>query len=716
MPQQTKFLIAPLDLGQQTDLRPWLIPDQAFERLRNAYVWRGRLRKRFGTYYMGNGGQKTSRLRINVGTIPDPGGVLLGNVPGVIWQVGQAFSVLNDILTVVVNGAGAMISTGASTGVFNTATGGFSVTGTPGATVFWYPSQPVMGLLTFDSALINEEPLFALDTQFAYEFVAGGWDRLGLALWTSTNAQFFWGTNWRGINADDRLFFVTNYNVTDRIKYWDGAAWTTFAPFVNVAMTRQLFSARILIPFKNRLIALNTIETNGTFVNRCRFSKSGSPISADSWFESSNLGGFIDAPTNEQITTAEFVKDRLIVFFERSTWELVYNGNYVLPFVWQQINTELGAESTFSIVPFDKVLLAIGETGVNACNGANVERIDELIPDEVWNIHNGNQGIVRVHGIRDYFTEQVYWTFPNSTTNPVFPNQVLIYDYRKSTWAFNDDSFTTFGYFQPTDDRKWQDMSQQWQLEGTPWNLGTLQSQFRDIVAGNQEGYVCIVDQNIFRNAGMLQITDISIANPAAITVINHNLQDDDAVYAETVGGSDISSNTVYRVVKIDDNTINLQARQLNGTFANLANTTVYDGGGTLARVSRIDILTKQYNFFAKENKDAFVQKVNFMVSRTDFGKILIDYFVSASSVSMVTDSTVTGAILGTNVLNTFPETVLETQQDRYWRMIYFQAEGNVIQFNIIFNDAQLYDPQIAFEQFTIHAMLIFAAPTARLE
>ena len=39
--------------GLQTDLRPWLIADNAFEVLNNAYVFRGRVRKRFGSQWMG---------------------------------------------------------------------------------------------------------------------------------------------------------------------------------------------------------------------------------------------------------------------------------------------------------------------------------------------------------------------------------------------------------------------------------------------------------------------------------------------------------------------------------------------------------------------------------------------------------------------------------------------------------------------------------------
>ena len=115
----------------------------------------------------------------------------------------------------------------------------------------------------------------------------------------------------------------------------------------------------------------------------------GSPLDSSAWRQDlAGSGNALDASTTEAIITVEFVKDRLIVFFERSTWELVYTGNQAYPFNWQQINTELGAESTFSIVPFDKICIGVGNVGIHACNGANVERIDEKIPDTVFDIHN----------------------------------------------------------------------------------------------------------------------------------------------------------------------------------------------------------------------------------------------------------------------------------------------------------------------------------------
>ena len=90
-----RFLIAPINSGLQKNLRPWLIPDDAFDYLQNAYVFRGRVKKRFGSTFMGTS-QYMSRLRINIGTVTSH------TIPGGSTQldIGQAFSVGTDVFTV----------------------------------------------------------------------------------------------------------------------------------------------------------------------------------------------------------------------------------------------------------------------------------------------------------------------------------------------------------------------------------------------------------------------------------------------------------------------------------------------------------------------------------------------------------------------------------------------------------------------------------------
>ena len=151
------------------------------------------------------------------------------------------------------------------------------------------------------------------------------------------------------------------------------------------------------------------------------------------------------------------IRDRCIVYFERSTWELAYTGNEAIPFIWQQINTELGSEAQYSNVPFDKFILNVGSNGIQQCNGINVDRIDDKIPDEVFKIRIDDYGMQRVAGVRDYYTEMVYWTYPTDDNAYAlkYPNKMFVFNYKMGTWSLNDDCITCFGYFEQDTDVTW---------------------------------------------------------------------------------------------------------------------------------------------------------------------------------------------------------------------------------------------------------------------
>ena len=338
-----------------------------------------------------------------------------------------------------------------------------------------------------------------------------------------------------------------------------------------------------------------------------------SPLGMNAWNQDTKQnGGGLDCPTMEAIVTVEFVKDRLIVFLEQSTWEIVFTGNQQSPFAWQQINTELGVESTFSVIPFDKVAIGVGNVGVMACTGTNVERIDEKIPDEVFEIHNSDAGIERVYGIRDYFVEMAYWTFPDETAsaNFPFPNRVLVYNYKNGTWSFNDDSFTVFGYFQPTPTGiTWSSTTVTWD-DDESWNSPYLQALFRQVAAGNQQGWTFIIDAEIPINADSLQITDITITTPGSniitIASINHNLRQGDYIYFNSITGSGnitLLNGKIFPVLSDTTSTPNSFTILYQDSSGNVIAGT-YTGGGTLARVSQIQLLTKQYNFYMQKGRE----------------------------------------------------------------------------------------------------------------
>ncbi len=730
--QLQKFLIAPLKSGQETNLKPWLIADDAYEELRNMYTWRGRVKKRFGARVMQQSSpenlqQQFTRLRMQLDPT-DGAGNAASNVPGAVYKIGQMFSIGADVYTVVALGnPGVMITTSGTATVFtyDTTTGAYVFMGAAALQpVFFYPAEPVMNFWLYNQIAINFERTIAFDTQFSYEFTIGtGWNRSGgvPGLWTGTNSDFYWAANWRLSTSDTYGMFVVNNRAVDGIQYFDGANWNTLPPPILDAAGNTLLTSLITLPFKDRLLFLNTTETVGanpsvTFTNRIRFSQNGSPLEVDAFsLAFVGKGNYIEAPTKEAIISAEFLKDRLIIVFESSTWELVYTSNQVLPFMFQKINTELGVESTHSIIPFDKVVLGMGSTGIHACNGLNVQRIDDKIPSNIFDISNINAGPKRVQGIRDYFEELSYWTYPSREQsyydNNVFPNRVLVFNYIEGTWAFNDDSITALGYFYLQDDLLiWQNITSTWEEMTDTWDDGESFNLFRSVIAGNQQGWTFILRNELERNCMSLQITNI-VTTPVDVTftIINHNLRQSSYIFInnidDNVGNLEDLNGTIQPIVYIDANTIRILIAGFAGTYL---------GQGTVERVSEIKIKTKQYNFFPNEGKWVYIPYVDFYVDITDHGQVLVNYFSSTADQPIVDSANQSGTLLGSNILETSPYALkpLEATQDRFWHRVYFQMDGEVVQLEISQTQAQLTDPNIVFSEFTINAVMYYAQPT----
>jgi len=69
-----------------------------------------------------------------------------------------------------------------------------------------------------------------------------------------------------------------------------------------------------------------------------------------------------------------------------------------------------------------------------------------------------------------------------------------------------------------------------WAQWAKPWDSGSAQPAFKQIVAGNQQGYVVKIDPNVTTNASALQITDIAFDQAtglATLKIMNHTLGDD---------------------------------------------------------------------------------------------------------------------------------------------------------------------------------------------
>lgn len=668
------------DKGLQRNKKPLFIANEAFQTLENAYCYRDRIQEREGRLLLGRLRRVLSSQALGNTAASPPATVTITDIfttlslratePNAQIQAGSLVITVAapDTATFTDQGNGTFAVTGAGVAAgsyvnyttgrvvlqFTSLTGGSAIT----ANINYYPSLSVMGIPQRDRINIADEQTIWFDQKYAYiwngsqftEFIAG-------TTWNASDSDLFWSYNYRGAAPQDKLMFTTNFVCTaaNPIRYTDGATWTDFAPLVTTNDT--LFQARILIAYYGRLLALNVFEgtTAGGYAsavniqNRMRFSQLGSPIQSDAFrTDIFGKGGLLDAPTSEAIIGASFIKNTLVVDFEASTWQLRYVGEYGVPFIWERVSVDFGSESTFSAVVFDNHRLSVGDKAITAGNAVGVDRIDLDIPDQIFDFKNTNNGVKRVCGIRDYKRELVFWNYADSSTEAslgveqIFPNKVLVYNYRNNTFAIFRDSVTAFGTFQLSSNLTWDSLETYWDSEITYWDDTDTQSKFPAIVVGDQQGFISMygydapdsVPQSVAASdQPTLAITAIDLTvTPISVTSPNHNLQTGEIVYLS--GMMFLNSSTfvpvttdlndeIYRVRVTGVNTFVLSKWSFDQKiyYENFSFTPVssslYVGGGLITLFPKLDVITKDINIFQMQAAQTKLSYIDFLMETT---------------------------------------------------------------------------------------------------
>ena len=212
--------------GLKTDRVPFVIDNNTFSNLFNAYVWRGRAKRKRGTQLLG-------RLTVQVVSVASPTHA---------WQDGPITVTAGalNLLTFVTAPSGASLVPGtvdltvngqhyveatipngtlksaAKIGTINYATGAILLsdvfTGTGIGTFSYYPGLPVMGLRDFTSSVTSAQfPItIAFDTLYSYQInqTTSPVTFYNINYYKFTNVPFLWS------GQDYQQFWTTNFPST----------------------------------------------------------------------------------------------------------------------------------------------------------------------------------------------------------------------------------------------------------------------------------------------------------------------------------------------------------------------------------------------------------------------------------------------------------------------------------------------------------------------
>ena len=734
-------------VGNKTGLvqerEEFILPDDAYPVLVNAYVWRERILRKSGYQLLG-------RLQRNIGTTDGSGNITVTISPHPIQSGIASFVIGTDIfndpggaspVTLLTN------STGSAT--LNRTTGVLTILGSQATTaVQYFPGLPVMGIRIQELQNSAVDQTIFFDQCYAYEFNSVTMqfqEFIPGTTWNASNLDvsgidFFWSTNYwtsDGINfgtTGRKLFWVTNDSggnaTADPPRITDGTTWLDFFPsaWSQIDATNYLTNFALMLPFRGRMVTFNTWEgvsapSAQNYSNRIRWATIGNPFiaysngppSKGSWRDDiRGQGGFLDIPTSEDIIAVGFVRDNLVIYCERSTWQLRYTGRSIAPFQIEKVNSELGVESAFSAVQFDTSLVGIGDKGIVECDSYKSERIDIKIPDFVFSFNILNNGVARVQGIRDFPNRLAYWTVPiaaqyDAMIDPAdqyYPNQRLVYNYENDSWAIFTDSLTALGTYQTQSGRTWLNTDLTWLECNFAW-IDQPQG-FPAIVGGNQQGFIELLDVTTSSDVS-LYISNLTQGDTVTVTSPNHNLKTDFVIGISGIpSGSPFSSlnGGIFGVTVTGQNTFEIftfdSSNQDFDTDVVATPAGTYVGGGLINIRDNFSIQSKKFNFL-DEGQNIQMGYLDILMESSESsnpGAISLNVYLDYDDENP--SNTLPNNVVdnGNDPLepDTFFNTIVPTSNQsgnsivgtKFWQRVYCPTRANFLTLEYTFSNAQM--------------------------
>lgn len=726
------FLISNYSTGYDRELQPWLLPNDAFTDLLDGYVYRGVTNKRDGYSGFANGIKSTyceSRMVHRVTAEAYGAG---DGTAGPYTHTAASIPVRRGTTTITAgaqsatdNGSGTFVTTPAGgTGTINYTTGQMSVTfnaAVAGATPItvtydYHQGLPVMGVMNFYPTN-NLRQLIVADTRYVnrYNPATDRLDDIAAGTYTGTNRDFWSWVNYESSTSVPRLLFC-NGVVGDVIQQYDGTTISNYAP----TFTPGTLNARQIFNNKDRLVLFQTVEAGTLFPRRIRISGTGA--NCDVFDNTAPGAGFIDIPDNTWFFGAAFNRDDILFFTEAATWVLKYTGNDITPFILQKLDGSRGSAAAFSVISYLNRTMAASPRGLIICDGYQVDRMDDNIPQFSFNDMDGGNFNSCFSGFIDE-DRDVYLLYPSAGVikPPLVPtgssDRILVTNFEEDNFAIYRIPLSCMGNFQGAFTYLWSDLTT---ANGYPnwdaladkfgnWNAFPFDKGNPVAIGGGHKGEIWRLNDTESEDNPQ-KIRNITIVNDQRIQVTTdwNNYELGDYISFESVGGLIEINDKQGQIVSIDTNftVFTVDFGQSHGGF------TPYTSGGLASRTIPFEAYSKKLNPWIDSDKKVRCGWIYFYVSvaETDLtdwddssvripAQLRVDVLTNNNEDTDFTNPQFTYLIDCSAINN--------EKGDKKWVKIWINQVGQFLQFKMSNNQAGA--------QIKVHAMMPGFQPVGRL-
>ena len=471
------YLISNQRTGIDQSVDPWLTPQDAFQGIFDAYQYKGVLYKRDGYSWF----DSVPHVLPNALSYQNITSITLGpnsvvTVDAAHGLTGTFFVRLSDVQGITspanlprINGTRWVATVNGPTTFTLNNDQAFLGAYTPGTgTASRFPGNPVMAIANW----VNEQnvsTIMVLDTKRAsiYSISNSCLIPIGIAnQFTGTERNQFWYENYRG-----KIYFTNN---VDSMFYWGSASTPSggLTPFLpqydgTLAVTKCLMIKAI----GSRLCLFNTEEvvvaTPIRFPTRVRWCQDGAePVPGtgvgNPWDEvTPGRGYFADLLDSRYIISLAKSQTNAFIFSQGSDYGVVYEMRPIsdpkFAFIFVNVGTSRNINSTFGTILRDRVVSAVGDSGLVITDGNNIGRYDAKIP-EFYYTQIQPKNIDLCYGQRFDLYWQTWLLYSsglpdaNGVSISDKNDRVLVYNYQDDAWSIYRLSMAVLGVVdQPKD-------------------------------------------------------------------------------------------------------------------------------------------------------------------------------------------------------------------------------------------------------------------------